>query len=274
METDLIRYNLRERGRKFRGKERHFNIRAIAKGINSPETQERVKHRDMVGYYGHWPRVKFGLRPREGGITADGVVQAVEPAIVTTHLVAFDDGTIEHKTEFLQTAAGEIAARLFASKTGGFSSAIDESVSEFCGFDYVLEPNYSTNRGYDIAFDGIGEAEIGDIAVLEYNSHLAGMLKLMDCMTQQQARTAEALEHAQLENVQLHSILLTGGASLDSVESTYVRPIVVSRDAAERLQRDIDSFSTATLARIEEAPKEEGAQARTLSNFLSRIRGR
>jgi len=35
--------------------------------------------------------VKFGMNPAEGGI-ADGKAQAVEPALVTTHLVAHSDG--------------------------------------------------------------------------------------------------------------------------------------------------------------------------------------
>jgi len=50
MQTKLIKYNLRERGRQFRGKDRNFNIRAIVDAINSPACQERVKNRDMLGF--------------------------------------------------------------------------------------------------------------------------------------------------------------------------------------------------------------------------------
>jgi len=91
MQTPLITYNLKERGRKHRGVERNFNIPKIVAAVNSPACQERVQNRDMIGFYGHWPRVKFGMNPAEGGI-ADGKAQAVEPALVTTHLVAHSDG--------------------------------------------------------------------------------------------------------------------------------------------------------------------------------------
>src|SRR5258708_18352055 len=155
MKTEIIRYNLTERGRTYRGKERSFDIPRIVAAINSGACQEKVKHRDMLGYYGHWPRVKFGMNPAEGGVV-DGKAVRVEPAIVTTYLKALDDGTVEHQEEFLDNDAGKLAYNLYKSKAGGFSSAIDEfrrSGPEFYGFDYVLEPNYSTNRGYDIALD-------------------------------------------------------------------------------------------------------------------------
>ena len=63
METKIITYNLKDRGRQYRGKERNFNIRAIVDAINSPECQERVKNRDMHGFYGHLTRVKCGMIP-------------------------------------------------------------------------------------------------------------------------------------------------------------------------------------------------------------------
>lgn len=91
MQTKVITYNLRERGRQFRGKERNFNIRAICDAINGPACQERVKNRDMLGYYGHWPRIKFGMNPAEGGLD-DGRPSLVEPALVTTMLRASPDG--------------------------------------------------------------------------------------------------------------------------------------------------------------------------------------
>jgi hypothetical protein len=69
METKIITYNLKDRGRQYRGKERNFNIRSIVSAINGPACQERVKNRDMLGYYGHWPRIKFGMNPAEAAST-------------------------------------------------------------------------------------------------------------------------------------------------------------------------------------------------------------
>ena len=125
VQPPLIRYNLKDRGRQFRGVERNFDIPAIVAAINSPACQERVKTRGMLGYLGHWVRIRFGLEPPEGGI-AQGKAQAVEPAIVTTYLKAYPNGDIEHQTEFLDTDPGRIASRMYDSKVGGFSSAIDE----------------------------------------------------------------------------------------------------------------------------------------------------
>ena len=83
MQTEIIKYSLADRGRKYRGKDRHFNIAAVVAAINSPATQERVRKRDMLGYYGHWPRVKFGMNPSEGGLES-GIPSVVEPALVPT----------------------------------------------------------------------------------------------------------------------------------------------------------------------------------------------
>jgi hypothetical protein len=150
METGVIKYNLKERGRQFRGFARkNLDYAAIATAINSPACQECVKNRDMLGYFGHWPRVKFGMVPQEGGIDyAKGKPFFVEPALVTTFLQADANGNIEHKAEFLGTDSGQVAAKMFLSRVGGFSSAIDVIKPEFFGFDYVQEPNYTTNRGY------------------------------------------------------------------------------------------------------------------------------
>lgn len=37
----------------------------------------------MRGYFGQWPRIKFGMMPAEGGLI-DGKSIAVEPALLTT----------------------------------------------------------------------------------------------------------------------------------------------------------------------------------------------
>lgn len=153
--TDPIIYNLKERGFKAFGNPRQFNIPLVASIINSPAVQEAVKARSIVGYFGHWPRVKFGAIAVEGGTDGKNAV-AVEPAVVTTSIKAYGDGTIEHVQEFLDTDPGQKALRLFQSKVGGFSSVINEMRRIFGGFDYVIAPNYNSNRGYvmDSAYAG------------------------------------------------------------------------------------------------------------------------
>lgn len=227
MKTQIIRYNLTERGRKHRGTERNFDLKAIADAINSPATQEKVKNRDMLGFYGHWARIKFGMNPAEGGI-ADGKAQSLEPAIVTVSLKADYQGNVEHIAEFLPTNAGQIAYKLWQGKTGGFSSAIDERKPEFFGFDYVLEPNYSTNRGFafDSAFESAcegGICEVGmnrnDLDDAIYEEQISGLNRLLDSVTSEKEHQALFIEVLQGENEALKAqIEADKQAALDNIE--------------------------------------------------------
>lgn len=240
MQTNVITYNLKERGRQYRGKDRNFNIRAICDAINGPACQERVKNRDMVGYYGHWPRIKFGMNPAEGGLDA-GRPSLVEPALVTILLRAHPDGTVEHQAEFLGNDPGQVAAKLYAGRVGGFSSAIDQHRPEFFGFDYVLEPNYSTNRGYTL--DDVRDMSLDDIEAAIYDEQLRGVMRLLDSANDERDRASEVIERLSAENEQLLSMLaakgIDAGAVLDAVP---VAPIAVSIEPMERMRRDITAF--------------------------------
>lgn len=230
MQTDIIKYNLTDRGRKYRGQDRHFNIAAVVAAINGPECQERVRKRDMLGYYGHWPRLRFGMLPAEGGLDG-GNPALVEPAIVTTYLKAHDDGTIEHRAEFLGTDSGKVAAKLYEDHVGGFSSAIVDSKANtvFYGFDYVLEPNYSTNRGWQLDsvtgryFDSVG-AEVDDatLEAVAYGEQVRTIKTLMDSVASERALMESAMQKLREENDQLIDELTTkrkadAVAKLDSV---------------------------------------------------------
>ena len=230
MQTDIIKYNLTDRGRKYRGQDRHFNIAAVVAAINGPECQERVRKRDMLGYYGHWPRLRFGMLPAEGGLDG-GNPALVEPAIVTTYLKAHDDGTIEHRAEFLGTDSGKVAAKLYEDHVGGFSSAIVDSKANtvFYGFDYVLEPNYSTNRGWQLDsvtgryFDSVG-AEVDDatLGAVAYGEQVRTIKTLMDSVASERALMESAMQKLREENDQLIDELTTkrkadAVAKLDSV---------------------------------------------------------
>lgn len=147
--TGKIAYNLKDRGYKAFGSPRNFNIPLVNSMINSAACQEAIKARTLVGFYGHWPRVKFGAVAAEGGM--DGKTQVnVEPAVVTVFAKAYQDGTIEHEQEFLDTDAGEKARKAYNSRVGGFSSVINEPKRYFGGMDYVFAPNYMGNRGFTL----------------------------------------------------------------------------------------------------------------------------
>lgn len=248
--TDKITFNVRERGRRYRGQDRNFDTAALAALINGGEVQEKVKHRDMLGYFGHWPRVKFGMNPTEGAIV-DGKQVALEPAIVTTYLHANPDGTIEHETEFLDTASGKLAERLFMSKAGGFSSAIDTRKCAdkqvpigFYGFDYVLEPNFTKNRGYSV-LDGVTDemmAVLDDAG--EYNAMFDAVNKLYDSLQQSYDQLAAALQHKNEECEELIGMLASRNEEVkafDSVVSDLMRG-----EETGRLS-DAEKFLTATL---------------------------
>lgn len=248
METKIISYNLKDRGRKFRGKDRHFNIAQIVKAINSNETQERVKKRDMLGYYGHWPRVKFGMLPSEGGMT-QGNLTVPEPAIVTTFLKAYPDGTVEHKAEFLNTDAGKLASKLYSDRVGGFSSAIDQSKPEFFGFDYVLEPNYSTNRGWDLldsVLDSVGGSTVtmDQVDAAIYGEQIRGVMLLLDKVNAEREIANRTIEHLRDENEELYQMLerkdkeAAKAAKLDSVSPAAYRGV----DPRERMKQDAKLF--------------------------------
>ena len=219
IKTGVIRFNVRDRGRRFRGQDRNFDTVALADLINGPEVQERVENGDMLGYWGHWPRVKFGMDVSEGTMVGGKPVH-IEPAVRTTYLKAFPDGTIEHESEFLDTAPGRLAGRVWSSKAGGWSSAINaprrgslQVPTSFHGFDYVLEPNFTTNRGYAldsagnrIETDGLDEAELMVLdEVGQYTALVESTTQMLDRMQADYDRLAETLDSVMAENAQLIS---------------------------------------------------------------------
>lgn len=264
--TGKIRYNVNERGRQHRGKDRNFDLRALQSLVNSPAIQERVRNRDMVGYYGHWQRVKFGVIPPET-VILDGKSVNIDPAIVTTYLSADSDGNIEHEAEFLDTPSGRIAERLYASKTGGFSSAIDATTrgnfhvpTSFAGFDYVLEPNYTTNRGY--LFDSANmETEDQDKfvlldSVMHSNHALTAMNVLYDSLQNDHMLAMQTIQRLMEENEDLLSMHARNGTILDSVGAPGVRPMLASKSATAEFQRRAAAFNAATLPAFEKLPEE------------------
>jgi len=274
MRTGVIQYNLNDRGRELTGKPRHFNIDKVAAFINGARTQERIQKRDMFGYYGHWPRVKFGMMPPEGGIYQGKLVK-LEPAISTIHLKAFPDGTIEHEEEFLETDAGRTAQKMFESKKGGFSSALSEVEGRFFGFDYVNEPNFDDNRGYvlDAATDD-GGAILDDAVIADYNQNLHGMLALLDSAQaslgdarSDHERALTVIARLEEENEQYLAMLAGRQVSLDSAGSL---PMMVSKAGLNAMRENAAEFKRAILPSIVVPDQPEGRGVDNLVNRLLR----
>lgn len=159
--SEIIRYNITDRGRKHIGKPRNFNVAQVVRLINGPQVQEMVNAGDMYGYLGHGVRAEWGMNPSETVLANDGKGQkyvAIEPAIRTIHITASQDGTIEHQAEFLDNELGRKAWEWYQAKIGGFSSVFTptpEAPTQFYGFDYVMVPNFATNRGYEMVMDDV-----------------------------------------------------------------------------------------------------------------------
>lgn len=260
MKTGTITYNVNDRGRQYRGTPRRFDNAGLADVVNSNEVQERVSKGDLWGYYGHWPRVLFGMSPGEGGVVQRGPlagkVVRLEPAFVTRSLSADTDGNVRHEAEFADTPTGRTAMRLFNGKKGGFSSAIDcrprngvDVPVGFYGFDYVSEPNFSTNRGY--ALDGVME-EGDDLAMLDNIAESQTTVKILDglytALQGDYDRMAQCYATLGEENRQLINLLavrrpdlaMKPGQVLDSV---FDRPLHASnRSSLIDLARDFGAM--------------------------------
>jgi len=253
IQPPMIRYNLKERGREHRGVERNFDIPAIVAAINSPSCQERVKTRGMLGYLGHWVRIRFGLEPPEGGVV-NGKSYSVEPAIVTTYLKAYPNGDVEHQTEFLDNPTGQIASRMYDNKVGGFSSAIDENRPTFYGFDWVNDPNYSTNRGYSLTLDSVsdGSMTLDDVIAAEMQNRTEAMAMLLAASEMREKLALDSANAALVENEALLALLA------EYNEAAKVPSYTGKNDLAARMARDKALFdSTLNLPTFEEQKSKE-----------------
>lgn len=160
--TKRITFNIKERGRKHTGVTRsNVDYQTWIDLINSPATQEMIATGSMLGYYGHQLRIMFGLQVPETAIVGGKQIN-ISPAVRTTEMTCDKDGNVTHRQEFLETPEGEHAMQKYRANIGGFSAVNDfESINGVVyptvsfGFDYVLQPNYSTNIGDGALLDGI-----------------------------------------------------------------------------------------------------------------------
>jgi hypothetical protein len=155
-------FNIFNEGRKYTGNHRKYMLENARQIAVMESTQERIRLREALGYYGHGRRIlagKMNLGEVEAVKLPDGssVIVSNIPSNVTTKLVVEDDGTVRHAQEILTTETGMIVEGLHQSKVGGFSWACPGSdggaarttrLSGFAGFDYVLNPGFAYNRGY------------------------------------------------------------------------------------------------------------------------------
>ena len=164
-------FSLLDEGRKYTGNHRKYVIENAREICYAPETREKIRLREALGYYGHGGRQltgKMDLSELDVARTPSGneVLVTNIPACVTTAFEIDRKGTVTHTQEILDSDTGRIVQGLNRSRVGGFSWACPgtdggrsgkTTLTGFAGFDYVLNPGFSTNRGY--VLEGAGDAE-------------------------------------------------------------------------------------------------------------------
>jgi hypothetical protein len=162
-ETIKINFSLLDEGRKYTGHHRKYILESARTVCYSPETREGIQLREKFGFLGHGRRVLAGklqlgeteLVKLPGG---QSILLENIPSNVTTFFEVAQDGRVEHHQELLlENDPGKTVFGLHKSRVGGFSWACggydgaatgSTKINSFEGFDYVLNPGFSANRGY------------------------------------------------------------------------------------------------------------------------------
>lgn len=158
--TIPVTFNVFDTGRTYTGKQRDYILNNIKEVINSPAVRERLRLRQLQGYFGHTMRELAGKLnltaknvlnlPNGQQIVADAI-----PGCVTTDLSIDDDGNVTHVQEVLDNDEGNKIWSLHKNRIGGFSWAASGGtsggntlISSLFGFDYVPDPLNANNRGW------------------------------------------------------------------------------------------------------------------------------
>lgn len=157
------RFNLFDEGRDYTGHHRQYVLENARKVCYAPATREGLRLREKLGYLGHGRREMAGkvrISEVEKIEMPDGSMAVVEnvPSNVTTFFEIDQKGNVDHHQEILfENAPGKVVSGLNKSRVGGFSWAMAgrdggahgaTRVTSFEGFDYVMNPGFSANRGY------------------------------------------------------------------------------------------------------------------------------
>ena len=271
--TGVISYNLNDTGRAFTGQPRKIDIDAAMRLFNGPAMQEAVRKGDIKGYAGHQFREKFGLDVPET-VIVDGKQVTLEPAVRTIFIKCLPTGEVQHEQEFLDTASGRVAQRLWDSKAYGFSSAIyapEEGgvrvPKGYFGMDVVSAPNYDSNRGYSVMLDSVGAGAFSQADT--FLAENAALMDSVDSMIKESDAFAADISTRYVDQCKLNDELLernakllerlrkTGGDTtlLDNAPQVMVRGIAMDRggdllDSAKRFMANND------LPGYEEPPQE------------------
>jgi len=222
-ETIKCRFNLFEEGRKYTGHHRKYILENARNICYAPETREGLRLREKLGYFGHGRRQMAGkvqIAETERVEMPDGSMAVIEnvPSSVTTFFEIDKAGNVDHHQEVLtETQPGKIVSALNKSKIGGFSWAMGGQdggphsatrVSSFEGFDYVMNPGFSANRGYilesadsvDMVLEGICKSGVDEAVAGKYLESWKLSAQTYAIELEDRLANAEVLESALVEN--------------------------------------------------------------------------
>jgi hypothetical protein len=255
MEQIKCKFNLFQEGRKYTGHHRNYILESARKVCYDPATREGISLREKLGYLGHGRRQlagKLALGEVETVKLPDGSTIIVEnvPSNVTTHFEIHEDGTVEHTQDILESAPGKVVSGLNRSKVGGFSWAMGgrdggaigaTHVNGFEGYDYVMNPGFSANRGYilesadgptrEMILESIHQAGVEEKEAEKWLQHWAASSQLELLTLQDRIVQAEIFEDA------LRAQLEEKAFSLTEIESKLTEALNALEDTEAKRRR-------------------------------------
>lgn len=243
------RFNIFQEGRKYTGHHRKYMLDSAIASCYDPKTREKIALRESVGFFGHGRREMAGkvrIREVEAIKLPSGATVITEnvPACVTIGFDIDKDGNVVHRQEILDTAAGKVVSALNKSRVGGFSWACGGAdggaagltrLTSFEGFDYVIDPGFSANRGY--VMENSGDAPTTDM-ILESISSAAG-IERTDAEAAFQSWLASGMYEAAALRDSLEQAAVDADALRESLEDserqlTTAKSIITSSEQASQ----------------------------------------
>lgn len=258
------RFSLFDEGRKYTGHHRKYVLENAREICYAPATREGIRLREKLGFLGHGRREmagKVAIAESERVKMPDGSYAVITnvPACVTTAFEVDEAGNVSHTQELLTgNEPGRIVQGLHSNRVGGFSWACGgrdggahgpTRLASFEGFDYVMNPGFSANRGYvlesaetrDMVLESICQAGIEDArAEAILHDWIATAVYQVDELTERLAN-AEIFESALIEKVEALEAAARTAAEREEArraliaESAKVLPVVVPADVADAI---------------------------------------
>ncbi len=241
------------------GSKRNYNVDKYRAMVENNSTQARIANGYAVGYYSHDSRSR-----KKGYVAAerDDNGNEVIPCCKTLKMEWVEgENKVRHTQRILNNKIGKEIQKLIENGVGGFSSVHNLSNGSFYGFDYVISPNFSSNRAVvdNICENGVCsidadsiKTEIEDTLRDEIESYLMSIgvdsIEARDALLYLEEhrdsfiannKAIKALEKAKIEHQeQLDAITIQKDLELQQKDIELDE----LRDEIERLKAEIDNI--------------------------------